>query len=190
MIVAEGATARDGGTADDVDQLKVAAVAAAKAIGAQPPCMLGLPDNRLDTLALLDVIRPIENTIREISPDIVYTHHGGDLNLDHRIVHQAVVTACRPMPGSTTKRVYGFEIPSSTEWATPSMGPAFRPTRFVDISEFLDVKMSALKYYEKEMRPFPHPRSMDAVSAMAQVRGSHAGLEAAEAFDVIFDIQV
>lgn len=187
LIVAEGATAREGG--GDVDALKAAAAGAAKAIGIETPLMLGLPDNRLDTMALLDVIQPIEAAVREIAPATVYTHHGGDLNVDHRIVHQAVVTACRPLPGSTVKKLYGFETLSSTEWTTPAMGPAFNPTHFVDITETLAAKKTALECYKTEMRPFPHPRSMEAVEALARLRGSHAGLEAAEAFEIIFDIR-
>ncbi|NQU59146.1 MAG: PIG-L family deacetylase [Rhodospirillales bacterium] len=190
LIVAEGATARENGTTDDVDKLKNAAVCAAKAIGAHPPRMLGLPDNRLDTMALLDVVRPIEDAVRKITPTLVYTHHGGDLNLDHRIVHQAVVTACRPLPDSTVRKLYGFETLSSTEWATPSMGPVFNPTHFVDISKTLGNKKAALECYASEMRPFPHPRSTEAVEALARMRGSYAGLKAAEAFEVILSVQI
>ncbi len=189
LIVAEGATARESGTPDDVDKLKDAAACAAKAIGAQPPHMLGLPDNRLDTLAMLDVIQPIEEAVREIAPAVVYTHQGSDLNLDHRIVHQAVVTACRPTAGSTVKRIYAFETLSSTEWATPSVGPAFNPTHFVEVAETLGAKKAALECYAAEMRPSPHPRSMEAIEALARLRGSQAGLEAAEAFEVILDIR-
>jgi len=189
LIVAEGATAREGGTAHDTGKLRDAAARAAQAIGAKTIDMLGLPDNQLDTLALLDVIRPIESAVRKISPTLVYTHHGSDLNLDHRIVHQAVVTACRPVPTSTIKKIYGFETLSSTEWAAPSMGPAFNPTHFVCITETLHAKKAALQCYKTEMRPFPHPRSLDVVEALAKLRGSAAGLESAEAFEVILDIR-
>jgi LmbE family N-acetylglucosaminyl deacetylase len=189
LIVAEGAMSRIEGSADDVDQLIEAAKRAAKALGAEKPKMLGLPDNRLDTVALLDVIQPIEDVVRGTMPEIVYTHHGNDLNLDHRIVHQATVTACRPLPGSTVRRLFAFEAPSSTEWSTRSMGPAFNPAHFVGIADTLDAKTAALNCYETEMRPFPHPRSTEAITALAQVRGSHVGLAAAEAFEVVLDIR-
>ena len=189
LIVAEGATSRPKGSKDDVEQLTEAANRAAEAIGAKAPRLLGLPDNRLDTVALLDIIQPIEDIIREVTPQTVYTHHGSDLNLDHRTVHQAVVTACRPLPGSSVRRLYGFETLSSTEWSTASMGPAFNPAHFVGISDFLAAKNAALECYEMEMRPFPHPRSVEAVTALARVRGSQAGLATAEAFEVILDIQ-
>ena len=189
LIIAEGAKSRPEGSKDDVEQLTEAANHAAKATGAKAPRFLGLPDNRLDTVAMLDVIRPIEDIVRETVPEIVYTHHGNDLNIDHRIVHQTVVTACRPLPGSSVKRLYCFETVSSTEWATSSMGPAFNPVYFVGISDFLAAKNAALECYEMELRPFPHPRSIEAVTALARVRGSQAGLAVAEAFEVIFDIQ-
>ena len=188
VIVAEGATARADGSADEVAELNDAAKRAAAALGSEAPRMLGLPDNLLDTVPLLGIVQRIEDSIRELNPEIVYTHHGGDLNLDHRIVQQAVITACRPVPGSTVKRVLGFETPSSTEWAVASMGLAFDPVHFVNISPFLDAKKAALDCYGMEMRPFPHPRSVDAVMALAKVRGSHAGLPAAEAFEVFLDI--
>jgi LmbE family N-acetylglucosaminyl deacetylase len=189
LIVAEGATSRAEGSAEDVDRLIEAAKRAAETLGAEVPKLLGLPDNRLDTVALLDIIQPIEKVVRKISPEIVYTHHGNDLNLDHRIVHQATVTACRPLPGSSVRRLFGFEAPSSTEWSTQSLGPAFNPTHFVGIADTLDAKTAALECYEMEMRPFPHPRSTEAITALAQVRGSHAGLAAAEAFETILDIK-
>ena len=189
LIVAEGATARKSGSPDDADKLKNAAVCAAKAIGAETPRMLGLPDNRLDSMDLLDVIQPIEAIVREIAPATVYTHHGGDLNLDHRIVHQAVVTACRPLPGASVKKLYGFETLSSTEWATSAMGSTFNPTHFVDITKTLTAKKAALECYETEMRAFPHPRSLETVEALARLRGSRAGLEAAEAFEIIYNIR-
>lgn len=189
LIVAEGATSRPKGSKEDVKRLAEAADRAAKAIGAKPPRFLGMPDNRLDTVALLNVIQPIEDVVRMVVPGTVYTHHGSDLNVDHRIVHQAVVTACRPLPGSPVRRICGFETLSSSEWSTASMGPAFNPSHFVGISDFLAAKTAALECYATELRPFPHPRSIEAVTALARVRGSRAGLTAAEAFEVILDIR-
>ena len=140
-----------------------------------------LPDNQLDAAPLLKVVRLVESVVEEIKPDIIYTHHGGDLNIDHRITHQAVMTACRPMPGSSVKAIYAFEVPSSTEWASESER-AFRPNHFVDICATMDRKIEALKAYEEEMRPFPHARSIEAVKALATWRGASVGLKAAEAF--------
>ena len=191
LIVAEGATARDSerdprGREPELTALRAAASRAAAAIGAEEPRLLGLPDNRLDTLPLLDVIKPIEAVIEAVAPEIVYTHHAGDLNIDHRIVHQATVTACRPLPGSPVRALYAFETLSSTEWQTA--GEAFRPQRWVDIEPYLDRKMRALDAYQAEMRPFPHARSREAVEAPARWRGASAGLKAAECFVVVREV--
>ena len=191
LIVAEGATSRDArrdphGRGPELAALGAAASHAAAAIGAEEPHMLGLPDNRLDSLPLLDVIKPIEAAVEAVAPEIVYTHHAGDLNVDHRIVHQAVVTACRPLPGAPVRAIYAFETVSSTEWQ--SAGEVFRPQRWVDIEPFLDRKMRALEAYEAEMRPFPHARSFDAVEALARWRGASAGLKAAECFMVVREL--
>ena len=191
LIVAEGATARDArrdppGREQDLAALRAAASRAAAALGAGEPHMLGLPDNRLDSLPLLDVIKPIEAVVEAVEPEIVYTHHTGDLNVDHRIVHQATVTACRPLPGSPVRAIYAFETVSSTEWQ--SGGDPFRPQRWVDIEQYLDSKRRALEAYEAEMRPFPHARSFEAIDALARVRGAAAGLKAAECFMVVREV--
>ena len=191
LIVAEGATARDArrgpeGREPELTALRASASRAASVIGAEEPRLLGLPDNRLDTLPLLDVIKPIEAVVEAVAPEIVYTHHGGDLNVDHRIVHQAVVTACRPLPRSPVRAIYAFETVSSTEWQ--SAGDAFRPQRWVDIEPFLRLKLQALEAYKAEMRPFPHARSFEAVEALARVRGAAAGLMAAECFMVVREV--
>ena len=142
---------------------------------------LGLPDNRLDSLPLLHVVQPLEAIIREMSPEIIYTHHYGDLNVDHRVAHQAVMTACRPLPGAGVKEIYAFEVLSSTEWATPGCHP-FLPNHFVDISEHLATKLQALAVYREEMRDPPHSRSIDNLNYLARLRGHTVGVVAAEAF--------
>ena len=191
LIVAEGATSRDSlrdrSTMEpDLARLKAAASRAATLVGAEAPRMLGLPDNRLDSFPLLDIIKPVEAVIEAFAPEVVYTHHAGDLNVDHRIVHQAVVTACRPLPGSPVRAIYAFETMSSTEWQTA--GDPFRPHRWVNIEPFLRCKRRALEAYAEEMRPFPHARSFEAVEALARVRGASAGLNAAECFMVVREI--
>lgn len=163
---------------------------AADILGLSSIRFLDLPDNRLDGVELLDVVWSIEALIREIVPDTVYTHHGGDLNLDHRIAHQAVTTACRPLPGFPVRRIYAFETPSSTDWATEAHGPAFRPNLFVDISDTLKCKIDSLAAYDKEMAAFPHPRSLEGVRVMARQRGACVGLPAAEAFMLVRELYV
>jgi N-acetylglucosamine malate deacetylase 1 len=183
VFLADGVGAR-GEDKAAVERRVKAARLAASALGAREPEFLGLPDNRLDRLELLDIVQPIENAIRKIAPHTIYTHHAGDLNIDHVLCHRAVLTACRPLPGATVLRIYAMEVASSTEWS----GDAFTPTHFVDIADTLQAKRHALEAYAEEMRPFPHARSYEAVDALAIWRGASAGLRAAEAFVVVREI--
>jgi LmbE family N-acetylglucosaminyl deacetylase len=148
-----------------------------------------LPDNRFDTIPLLEVVKIIECLIERLKPEVVYTQHGGDLNIDHVITNRAVLTATRPTAGCPVKALYAYEVPSSTEWAFAQFAPVFRPNVFVDISATLDTKIQALHIYESEVRTFPHPRSPETLRATAQRWGSVVGREAAEAFELIYSIQ-
>jgi N-acetylglucosamine malate deacetylase 1 len=193
LIVAEGATSRDkrrqpGKRRSELLSLAAAARQAAGLLGAQPPRLAGFPDNRLDSVDLLDLVKAVTVSIDAVKPRIVYTHHASDLNVDHRLVNEATVTACRPLPNSAVRAIYAFETVSSTGWSDPHAFAPFRPTRFVDISAFMDLKRRACECYETEMRPFPHARSMEAVEALARWRGTTVGRAAAEAFEVIREI--
>ena len=164
---------------------RLAAEAAATELGARDLTVFDFPDNRLDQRPMLDIVKPIEEFIQEVRPDIVYTHHGGDLNIDHGLVHRAVVTACRPLAGNAVSLIAAFEVLSSTEWMSPSSANVFLPRLFVDASRFMERKLAALRCYQEELRSFPHPRSIEAVMALAAYRGAAAGFEAAEAFDIV-----
>jgi LmbE family N-acetylglucosaminyl deacetylase len=181
-ILADGASSRHG----RVEQQAACARAAAEVLGLDRLVLVGLPDQRLDTLSLLDVIAPIEQCIDELRPDVVLTHFPGDVNEDHRLVARATIVATRPVPGTCVQRVCSFEIPSSTDWAPPIPGSVFAPNLYVDISETLDTKLTAMKAYAEtyvsEVRPFPHPRSVEALRAYAQSHGAASGLLAAEPF--------
>lgn len=157
----------------------------AEMLGAREVRLHNLPDNRFDTMPLLEVVKLVEGDISDARPDVVYTHHGGDLNIDHRITHQAVLTATRPLPGQGVREVYAFEVPSSTEWSFQRVGEPFRPNAFRDISSTLELKLKALSTYESEVRAFPHPRSLEAIEAIAKRWGSTAGCAAAEAFELV-----
>lgn len=186
LNVADGVSSRveDGSNLKaSFDRRERAAASAAKVLGLSARWSLGFPDNKLDTVARLDVIQQIELVVRKILPTIVYTHHGNDLNVDHRVTHEAVMTACRPLPGASVREIYGFEVVSSTEWSLTTASP-FRPAYFVDISDFLGDKLSAIGAYEEEMRTTPHSRSIEHVTALAQHRGYSVGMHAAEAFEV------
>lgn len=183
VFMTDGVGAR-GSSAGDRER-QAAANAALKLLGAQPPVFLDFPDNQLDTVPFLAVVKKVEEAVSRTNPSIIYTHHSGDLNIDHQITQRAVMTACRPMPGSGVREIYGFEVLSSTEWAAPAQDGPFLPVRFVGIYAFLDQKLEALRCYAHEMREFPHSRSYETVKALAVLRGSNNGLRAAEAFTVL-----
>jgi LmbE family N-acetylglucosaminyl deacetylase len=182
VFMSDGVTSRTGVESNEVEVRKQAAKDASNILGiVQPPRFLGFPDNRMDTIALLDIVQTLEQVINEIEPEVVYTHHSGDLNIDHKITHQAVMTACRPQPGSCVREIYSFEVLSSTEWSTDT---SFVSNYFVDISDTLELKISAIKAYNFEIRNFPHARSIESIKALAKYRGASMGIRAAEAFKV------
>ena len=189
VILGEGATSRHADRSD-ADPAVVAALADSSAragtiMGAASVEHFGLPDNRFDTVALLDIVKLVEGAIERLAPDTVFTQHGGDLNIDHQLVFRAVLAATRPTEGHPVRSVYGFEVASSTEWAFQRFEPVFRPTVFVDIESTLAVKLEALEAYKAEVRAFPHPRSPEAIRAAAVRWGSASGLGAAEAFELV-----
>jgi LmbE family N-acetylglucosaminyl deacetylase len=193
VIAAEGATARDatrdaGARRGEIEQLKHAARCAAQELGATSVGFLGFPDNRCDSVDLLDLVKAVEAAMAELRPSTVYVHHGGDLNVDHRLLHEAAATACRPLPGQDAVRLLSFETVSSTEWAPPGRLPVFSPNVFVDIQPHWPKKLAALRAYRQEMRPWPHARSLEAVEHLGRWRGASAGIEMAEAFMLLRDI--
>ncbi len=192
-ILAEGMSSRYAHR-EDADQqqlqhLHARARQAADKVGAKELVLCKLPDNRLDTVPLLDVVKTVEDLVARFRPEIIYTHHPGDLNVDHGVVHRAVLTATRPMSGQCVRDVYAFEVPSSTEWAFQRIEPPFRPNVFVDIADSLETKIAALGCYDTEARKFPHPRSPEALRAIATRWGSVVGLQAAEAFELIRSVR-
>lgn len=184
VFVADGVSSRPDSIEGGRQNRQHAAERACAILGIQSVTYLDLPDNRLDSLPLLDIVQPLEKVLLQIAPETVYTHHGGDLNIDHELVHRAVMTACRPLPGTSVKNIFAFEVVSSTEWGVPTQSP-FTPQFFVDISDQLDTKMLALSAYTEEMRQAPHSRSMEHVRSLALHRGHTVGVFAAEAFVVI-----
>ena len=184
-FLADGVFSRIGDQIKQQDELQIRRKAAQKAcdiLGVNSLSFGDFPDNRMDTVALLDITQAIESLITEHQPDTVFTHHAGDLNIDHRRMHEAVVTACRPQHGHPVKKLLCFEVPSSTEWQLPGSAPAFQPNWFEDISATLNRKMAALDAYAAELRDWPHPRSKQGVEHLAHWRGATVGVDAAEAF--------
>ena len=188
LIMADGITSRGKSStyllANELSERQQCANCANRILGVNNLTLLSYPDNRMDEAVLLDVVKDVEKKMDQLKPSIVYTHHYGDVNVDHAIVHNAVVVACRPQPDNNVKQLLFFEIPSSTEWRPPSSRPLFEPNWFIDISETLDLKLQAIATYGSELRNFPHPRSLAAIEHLARWRGASVGVLAAEAFEL------
>jgi LmbE family N-acetylglucosaminyl deacetylase len=181
-ILSDGVTSRYEGTdsaSEEITQRRGNARRACDHLGASATFQ-SFPDNQFDTVPLLDIVQTIESEIDRLAPDDVYTHHYGDLNVDHQLTCRATVTATRPLKDSGIERVYAFETLSATEWAVTEPGNAFQPTTFVDVTDHLDKKLAALAEYESELRTPPHPRTPETVRRNASVWGAKSGLEAAE----------
>lgn len=193
LILANGLTSRAGFDpvkhAGQLDVHHERARRAGALLGAKEVTLAGLPDQKLDTLPLLEITQTIEREIARVRPEQVFTQHGGDLNLDHVITFRATLTATRPMSGGVVKSVFSYEVPSSTDWSFQQFEPRFTPAVFHDISAHLETKISAMQVYESEARPFPHPRSPEALRATAQRWGSVAGFHAAEAFHCVRELR-
>jgi LmbE family N-acetylglucosaminyl deacetylase len=162
---------------------------ARKSIGYESLGIYDFPDNRFDTVALLDIIKVIEKEKEDFQPEIIFTHHGGDVNIDHQRTFEAVITATRPMENEMVKTVITFETPSGTEWIASSDPRKFTPNLFMEVSEKnLEAKINGMESYEFEKRIFPHPRSPEALKILAQYRGITVGKEYAEAFYIVRSI--
>lgn len=188
-ILGEGVTSRydepDKAPQSELDALHADSEKVAEILGAASHEILGLPDNRFDTVPLLDLVKEVEAIIESVEPEVVLTQHGGDLNVDHQRTFRATLTATRPTGDSPLDEVYAYEVGSSTEWAFDSFAPSFEPDTFVGVSETLERRIDALSIYDSETREFPHPRSPEAQRAIAKRWGSVAGVEAAEAFKTV-----
>ncbi len=165
-----------------IQERKLNSERAAEILGIAQITQCDYPDNCLDTVPLLHVTQSIEEELRKFQPEIVITHFANDLNIDHSTVARATLTATRPLAGLSVKKVLGFEVNSSTEWAFDA--PHFKPNYFVNISETFSLKIDAMRAYERELRESPHPRSIEGIETLALLRGNSSGYQYAEAFKI------
>lgn len=185
MFMTNGVASR--GTDNAVSRLSAAELAM-KTLGVRVVKQFDFPDNAMDSMPLLEIVKAVEKTVDEVKPSIIYTHHAGDLNIDHTVTHRAVMTACRPMPSSCVKNIFAFEVLSSTEWQS-YQEMAFVPNYFVDVTDYIDKKLEVVKCYQEEMREIPHSRSIEHVEVLMRHRGYSVGCLAAEAFIVVREIK-
>lgn len=190
LILGEGQTSR-GEHREDISQgvveeLHKNTMESASKVGYRNVYFENFPDNRFDQVDLLDIVKAVEHKIREIQPEIIYTHYSGDLNIDHQYTARAVLTATRPIGDYPVKEIYAFETLSSTEWNFDySVQPAFSPNVYVDITEYYEKKEAAMNCYVSELCQYPHPRSLEGMDVLSRTRGIAAGMKRAEAFMLI-----
>lgn len=187
LILGEGITSRDnirnrGQRINEIARLKKEAQKANKILGITDVFFCDFPDNRFDTVPILDIVKSIEMIKNKIKPEMIVTHYEKDLNIDHRIAYRAVITAIRPLADEGVREIYAFEVMSSTEWQYPS---SFSPDVFFDISNTINLKVKALNQYKSELKNFPHPRSLEGIELNAKYRGMSIGVSYAEAFKCV-----
>jgi len=159
-------------------------------LGIKKTYFLDYPTVKLDTIPQKELNDSIAQVVNEVQPEVIYIPHRGDVNKDHRLVFDAAIVAVRPQPGSPIKKVLCYETLSETEWGAPFVENVFIPNVYVDISETLEIKLKAMSEYKSELKKFPHPRSLEAISALAEARGVSAGVKAAEAFILVREIWI
>ena len=184
LILGEGKTSRDEERQVDIrlDDLAILSSEIENAnniIGIKKVFVESFPDNRFDSVDLLDIIKVVLKVKEEVQPDIIFTHYEHDLNIDHQVTYKAVMTATRPMENECVKEIYSFEILSSTEWNYPL---SFSPDTYFDINNTLDQKIEAMEKYASELCDYPHPRSLEGINLNARYQGMRVGKRAVEAF--------
>jgi len=186
-ILTEGCSCQYPGREDIKKRKRDEAMEANKILGTREVILYELPDMKLDTLEHVEINRYIEDCIKKVKPEVVFTHHPGDVNKDHRLVFDSTLVAVRPVPGAIVKKLYTYEVPSSTEWSALSER-WFIPNTYINISGTIDKKLAAVRAYASELRTYPHPRSERAVRLYHQQRGLYCGLEWAEAFNLLREV--
>jgi N-acetylglucosamine malate deacetylase 1 len=182
LVMTNGVSARRDAKSKDIETRKLSALKASKLLGVNNVNLLDLPDNELDTVPFLNIVKAIEEHINHKKYETLITHFSNDMNIDHKLTCKAALTASRPQPMQTIRTILTFETPSSTDYRSNSFGTPFNPNYFVDISTFFDLKIKALSCYKEEIREFPHSRSIKAIESLSISRGASVGLNYAEAF--------
>jgi LmbE family N-acetylglucosaminyl deacetylase len=145
---------------------------------------LNFPAAELDQVAMRDLVEGISTAFKAFEPDEVFLPHSSDVHTDHRVVFDAAISCTKWFRYPTVKRVLAYETLSETDFSL-SPDSRFRPNVFVNIEPYLSQKLKALTIYSSEIGTFPFPRSLEAISALAKVRGAASGFLAAEAFELL-----
>lgn len=167
---------------NDIERVRMEARAAHRLLGVRDTVVFDFPAPCLDQYPQYKISEKLSELILDFKPDTVYVPHAGDIHCDHGVVFRSALVACRPFANSSVKNIYAYETLSETEWASPYAGEAFSPNHFIDVSSVFHKKIDAMRRYESQLRPFPHPRSLEAIDALSRFRGSTISVGHAEAF--------
>ena len=185
ISMTNGVGARDDANLNKINQRKNASVTASKVLGFEWGDCYDFTDNGMDSYPLIEIIKAVEKAKYKYRPTLVYTHSGADLNVDHRVVSNSVLTAFRPQPNELCKEIRLFEVASATDYGNSSITGSFSPNLFIDVSNEWPVKVKALEEYLEEMCEYPHSRSIQGIKNLGNLRGNQVGYDFAEAFEVI-----
>ncbi len=189
LILSKGKQSRGATSSDEIALLSDEMTQANNLIGIKKVFQFNFPDNMFDSIPMLDIVQVIEKIKYDIKPNIIFTHHFGDINIDHQIVYKAVLTATRPIKDEPVKTIYTMEIPSSTEWNAFTKDTAFIPNVFFDITNTIDLKVDAMAIYDSELREYPHPRSLKYLKELAHINGVKVGVRYTENFYLVRSIR-
>lgn len=185
ISMTDGVGSRKDVDEDQVAERKNASNNASKVLGFEWGNCYEFNDNAMDSYPLFEVVKCIEEAKIKYKPTLVYTHSAADLNVDHQVVANAVLTAFRPQPNEICKELRLFEVASATDYGNSAITGSFCPNLFIDISDEWSAKFESLKAYSVEMREYPHSRSIEAIKNLSRLRGNQVGFKMAEAFEVI-----
>ncbi len=181
----DGLGSRSNFTLKKIEKRKEASINASKILGFNWLAQYNYPDNELDKVSLLEIVKIIEKHKKKFKPHIVLTHNFSDLNIDHRIISESTLTAFRPEPKEKLEQFITFEVPSATDFRVLKNKKNFVPNFFVNIENSLKSKIKAIKIYKDELKPYPHSRSLKGLKNLNKIRGNQCGLKYAEAFEII-----
>ncbi len=165
------------------------ALEAHKFLGVKKTYFIDFPAPRLDTIPSYKLSLALEKIIREHEISDLYLPHRGDIHKDHRITYEAALVSARPINNNPVERIYAYETLSETEWAAPFADDAFIPTVFEDISNYINKKIDAFRFFTTQAKEYPHPRSFESIENLSKLRGSTVSIYNAEAFMLIRELK-
>lgn len=175
---------------ESIEQVRLETKSAHQYLNIKKTYFLGLPAVMISEVPKYEINQKISNVVDEVKPNVVFLPHFGDMHFDHSLVSQSTMVAVRPIKEHKVLEVYSYETLSETEWNIPHVRNVFTPNTYIDISEYFNIKLKAMSFFKTQLKDFPHPRSLEAIKALAKLRGSTINADFAEAFCLIRKIVI